>query len=204
MNLLLTGFGPFGEVTTNPAQCIVETLAADPPRNDALRLHTAILPVAYDAAGERLRALIEVVRPDVILMLGVAGRRTDIALERIALNLDDSPTRPDNAGRAPDGAAIEPGAPLALASTLPLSELRDVFRAAGVPVAISNHAGAYLCNHAFYVGLRTVERLALPARCGFIHVPMPRELSTDGAVDAPALADLVAAIRRCIIVLARP
>jgi pyroglutamyl-peptidase len=130
-------------------------------------------------------------------MLGVAARRDTVGLERIALNLDDSP-KPDNAGAAPDGVPIEPDGPLALAATLPLVELRTALMAAGIPVAISNHAGTYVCNHVFYVALRTVERLGLPAICGFIHVPLPRELRDAGAEAALSLADLVAAVKRCI------
>jgi pyroglutamyl-peptidase len=200
MKLLLTGFESFGEVATNPAQRIVEALAADRAvERFAKSLYTtAILPVEFAAAGARIRALIEAVRPDLILMLGVAAGRAAISLERIALNLDDSPARGDNAGAMPDGAPIEPDGPLALAATLPLVELRAALAAAGIPAAISNHAGAYVCNHVFYVALRTVERLGLPARCGFIHVPLPAELREAGAGPAPALAELVAGIRCCI------
>lgn len=199
MRLLLTGFESFGEVATNPAQLIVEALAADHAveRFGKSLYTTAILPVEFAAAGQRVAALIEAIQPDVILMLGVAAGRAAISLERIALNLDDSPARPDNAGATPDGAPIEPGGPLALAATLPLVELRAALTAAGIPVAISNHAGAYVCNHVFYVALRTVARLGLPARCGFIHVPLPAELREAGAGPAPSLAELVTGVRYC-------
>ncbi len=199
MKLLLTGFEPFGEMPANPSQLIVEALAQDLRGFGNLEgLTAAILPVEFAAAGERIRALIEDARPDVILMLGVAAKRDTIGLERIALNLDDTPARPDNAGHAPDGMPIEPGGPLALAATLPLVELRAALAAVGVSVAISNHAGAYVCNHVFYVALRTVERLGLPARCGFIHVPLPRELQPDGPGACFTLADLVAAVKCCV------
>jgi pyroglutamyl-peptidase len=200
MRLLLTGFESFGDVATNPAQLIVEALAADhaEERFGKSLFTTAILPVEFAAGGERIAALIEAVRPDVILMLGVAAGRATIGLERIALNLDDSPARGDNAGAMPDGAPIEPSGPLALAATIPLVELRAALAAAGIPVAISNHAGAYVCNHVFYVALRTVARLGLPARCGFIHVPLPAELREAGSGPAPALAELVTGVRCCI------
>jgi len=203
MKLLLTGFEPFGEVKVNPSQLIVETLARDPDLRGGrgcAGLTTAILPVEFAAAGARMGALIEEAQPDVILMLGVAAGRATIGLERIALNLDDSPTRPDNAGVAPDGAAIEPGGPLALAATLPLVELRAALTAAGIPAVISNHAGAYVCNHVFYVALRSVARLGLPARCGFIHVPLPVHLQPAGAAGL-SLADLIAGVRTAIMFL---
>jgi len=52
------------------------------------------------------------------------------------------------------------------------------------------------------VALRTVERLGLSAACGFIHVPLPRELRDAGAEAAPSLADLVAAVKCCIAEIA--
>ncbi len=201
MRLLLTGFGPFGDIVCNPAQLVVEALAADVTLwepDGPHRLISVILPVEFGAADEHIRNLIEAHRPDVILMLGVAAKRDSIGLERIALNLDDAPDRPDNAGCAPDGIPIAAEGPLALAATLPLPALRASLNAAGFPAVISNHAGTYLCNHVFYTALWTVERLGLPTRCGFIHVPLPRDLQPAGADARVALADLVAAIRHCI------
>lgn len=200
MRLLLTGFGPFGDTLRNPAQLIVEVLAAEyaAAPTDGLHCTSAILPVEFAAAGDRIAALIADLRPDVILMLGVAAKRDALSLERIALNLDDSPTRPDNAGVTPDAAPIVPAGPLALAATLPLIELRTALAAAGIPAVISNHAGAYVCNHVFYVALHTVARLGLPARCGFIHVPLPVELREAHSEPAPTLAGLIAGVRCCV------
>jgi pyroglutamyl-peptidase len=204
MRLLLTGFESFGDIPRNPVQLIVEALAHDADLRSFRNLgglSTAILPVEFAAAGERIRALIEATRPDVILMLGVAAKREAISLERIALNLDDSLARPDNAGAMLDGAPIAPDGPLALAATLPLVELCAALAAAGIPAAISNHAGAYVCNHVFYVALHTVARLGLPAACGFIHVPLPAELQPAGSAAGLSLADLIAGVRQMITFL---
>jgi pyroglutamyl-peptidase len=145
-----------------------------------------------------MRHLVACVRPDVVLMLGVAPRSDRLALERVALNLDDTPERPDNTGAAPDGRAIEQDGPLAYASTLPLQTLRDRLVTEGIPVTISNHAGTYLCNHVFYVARHAIEQSAMASACGFIHIPLPRELQPDGLGQAFSLADLTAAIRRCL------
>jgi pyroglutamyl-peptidase len=211
MRILLTGFGPFPGVDANPSARVVEELRTAYACGAEVKLAlsgapidlcTEVLPVAYAEAGELVRRRIADVRPDIVLMLGVAPRSDRIALERVALNLDDTPDRADNTGDAPDGRAIEPDGPLAYASTLPLLSLRNRLRAEGVAVTISNHAGAYLCNHVFYVARHAAEQIYPAPRCGFIHLPMPRELQPDGPGSAFSTADLTAAIRRCIEILA--
>lgn len=205
MKVLLTGFGPFPGVDVNPSALVVEALAESLEcatqaqlARSGMQLFTEVLPVAYAEAGERIRGLLTELRPDAALMLGVAPRLDRLALERVALNLDDAPDRADNTGDAPDGRAIAADGPLAYVSTLPLITLRDRLSAEGIAVTISNHAGAYLCNHVFYVARHTAEQTGAAPACGFIHIPMPRELQPEGPGSAFSLADLAAAIQRCI------
>ena len=46
--LLVTGFGPFRDVTSNPSGAIAERLQAEPP--DAWEVLSAVLPVTFDDA----------------------------------------------------------------------------------------------------------------------------------------------------------
>ena len=46
---------------------------------------------------------------------------------------------------------IAEAAPAAYISDLDLEALAAAYERAGEPAVISNHAGAYLCNHAYYV-----------------------------------------------------
>lgn len=193
MKLLLTGFEPFGQNQTNPTQHLVETLTARAPY-PGVELIARVLPVEYARAEHQLRALIHDHRPDVILFLGLAESRAKISLERVALNLDDA-SIPDNAGELRQGTHICPDAPNAYFSTLPLEPLKTALENAEIPVHISNHAGAYLCNHVFYVARHEVEPLGIP--CGFVHTPQAKEFAPANENALP-LDTLLRAIEICI------
>ncbi len=166
MTTLLTGFNPFGPHTFNTSQYVVERLS----QKGIPGLIGAVLPTEFVAAGNQIVALIREHRPDAVICLGLAQGAEAIRLERVALNLDDA-TLPDNAGFTPKGEEIIPGAPLAYASTLPIEAMRDGLMEHGIPVVISNHAGAFVCNHVFYRARHEMETSGLRSPCGFIHLP---------------------------------
>lgn len=86
-------------------------------------------------------------------------------------------------------------------SSLPLTSMLEALERAGVPAAISNHAGTFLCNHLFYLARHQVEQLDIPCRCGFIHVP---GVSTGIAGDTDCglpLSLLIDGIEHCLDVL---
>ncbi len=187
--VLLTGFNRFGKVRENPSQLVVEHFAS----RGRAGLITEVLPTEFAAAGRRIRTLIRRRRPKVILCLGVAQGIPSIHLERVALNLDDTEV-PDNAGRIHSAKRIVKEGPLAYESTLPIIQIRDRLRQRGIPAAVSNHAGTYVCNHVFYVARDEVERLGLHAKCGFIHVPGILPLETQGM----KLEQTIEAIEECL------
>jgi len=158
--VLVTGFEPFGENAVNPTQFLAEELGG------------VVLPVSYARAAAALREAIAATDPDVVLCFGLAEKRDRITVERYAHNMDEGSTT-DNDASSGTGAEIEPGAPLALASTLPVDVLVAALTHAGIPAEVSRDAGGFLCNHVFYVLLRS------GCRGGFIHVPplevLPRE-----------------------------
>ncbi|MBI4464108.1 MAG: hypothetical protein HY647_05335 [Acidobacteria bacterium] len=170
MKILLTGFEAFGNLQANPSQQIVERMAERARRQGIRDLYPEILPTEYAGAGRRIRQLIQRVRPEAALCLGVARSRTVIHLERVALNLDDDPL-PDNAGRAYSGRPIVRGGPLVYESTLPLQRMLNALRRQGIPATISNHAGTFVCNHVFYVARHALEQMGREIPCGLIHVP---------------------------------
>jgi pyroglutamyl-peptidase len=60
--------------------------------------------------------------------------------------------------------------PDAYFSTLPINTMVDAIKAQGIPAAVSLSAGAFLCNHVFYV---TQNKFAgTKVRSGFVHVPL--------------------------------
>ncbi len=160
--VLLTGFEPFGTATSNPSGEIVKQISGD-------NIVTAILPVAYAESAERLLGLIAEHNPDVVICLGQAEGRTQITPERIAINLDDARIA-DNEGVMRNDVPIIQGGPVAYETTLPVKEFVKAMNAAGVPAAVSLSAGAFLCNHIFYVAQNKFAGTNL--RSGFVHVPL--------------------------------
>jgi pyroglutamyl-peptidase len=166
VRVLLTGFQPFGKVEVNPSQLIVEHFQAEQRDN----LIALVLPTEYRAAGEGIRKAIFDFQPAAVISLGVAQRRDTISLERAALNLDDASIA-DNEGVIAAGELIAEDGSAAYWSTLPLQAMYVALEAHNIPVSMSNHAGTYICNHAFYVARHTLECSGITIPCGFIHIP---------------------------------
>jgi pyroglutamyl-peptidase len=163
--LLLTGFEPFGKATLNPSGEIVKQISGD-------NIVTAILPVAYAQSADALLALVEKHKPDVVISLGQAEGRTHITPERIAINLDDARLA-DNEGVMRNDLPILVGGPVAYESTLPIKAIVEAIKAEGIPAAVSLSAGAFLCNHIFYVAQNKFAGTSV--RSGFVHVPLMDE-----------------------------
>jgi pyroglutamyl-peptidase len=100
----------------------------------------------------------------------------------------------DNTGETRSGQMIVANGPAAYVSTLPLDVMSSTLAARDVPVVISNHAGAYLCNHVFYVVRYYLEQAGFNIPCGFIHVP---DISETGV----SLATMIDAIDGCLDIL---
>lgn len=174
MNVLITGFTPFGPITTNPSQLIVEEML-NRPQQRGFSLHGHVLETSYDRAGHRIGELLEDLHPEVLLLFGVAQKRKIVTIERIARNLDDC-SLPDNAGVIRSGEMILEEGPPAYQSTLPVDDLVRHLNENQIPTEASNDAGTFLCNHTFYRTRHLLEQKQSTTACGFIHVPMPVDL----------------------------
>ena len=168
MKTLLTAFGPFPGIPVNPSQLLLERLSSNPS------LATALLETRYATAGPQVIEAIDRHRPDLFLMLGVRSKNPAIALERFALNIDDNAT-PDAAGIARQHQPIIPGAPAAYETDIDVVALRHALSPCPIPIEISNHAGTYLCNHAYYRALHHIHLSRLKTRALFIHIPLPSD-----------------------------
>jgi len=190
--VLLTGFEPFGNASLNPSGEIVKQISGD-------NIVTAILPVAYTQSAERLLALIAEHTPDVVICLGQAEGRTAITPEKVAINLDDARLA-DNDGVLRNDVKIISDGPDAYFSTLPLKELVDAINAKGIPASISLSAGAFLCNHVFYVAQN--KFVGTHVRSGFVHVPLMESQAPEfpGMPTMP-LDRMVTAVRAMLEVL---
>jgi pyroglutamyl-peptidase len=191
VRILVTGFEPFDRASVNPSQRVAEALDG------------AVLPVSYARAAGALREAVREHEPDVVICFGQADGRTGITVERFAHNLDEATTT-DNDEAPGSGAAIDPEGPVAYPSTLPVDEIVEALRAVGIPAAPSRDAGGFLCNHVFYVLMRTLERERPQARGGFVHLPLLPEQALDRDAATMPLETLVRAARVIVAACAQP
>jgi pyroglutamyl-peptidase len=165
MKALVTGFEPFGGDRVNPS---LEALRRLPARLGSLDIATQALPVVYGQALPALREAIAAAAPDIVLCVGLAGGRAALSLERVAINIDDARIS-DNSGNQPIDRPVIAGGPAAYFATLPIKAAVAALREAGLPAAVSNSAGTFLCNHVFYGLMHEAARARF--RGGFLHVP---------------------------------
>ncbi len=170
MRVLVTGFEPFLQLGWNPSQEMVEVLRGR-EWGEGVVVRGEVLKVEYERAAARVVELMEEFEPDVVLSVGVAAKTEEIRLERVAININDS-IHLDNAGEVRRGRRIVVEGPEAYFSTLPVDELRELLVVGESGVVVSNHAGAYVCNHVFYTALHHAGRMGRKPVCGFLHVPL--------------------------------
>ncbi len=181
-DVLLTGFAPFDGAATNEsweaAREAVPALVARGVETEAVEL-----PVEFGTASALLADAVRALRPSLVIAVGLAAGRSAITPERVAINIRDARI-PDNAGASPVDEPVVPGAPVGRFSTLPVKAMVAALAADGVPAAVSQTAGTYVCNDVFYAlqHLLATEPALAGTRGGFVHVP-----SAD-VVDSPTAA----------------
>ncbi len=179
--ILLTGFEPFDGATVNPSAEIVRRLGGQKTGRHAIE--GVVLPCRFGAAMAALKREIRRLDPALVVCLGQAGGRTGITPERIAINVDDARI-PDNAGRQPVDRPIVRRGPAAYWSTLPIKAIVAALQARGIPAAVSQTAGTFVCNHVFY-GLMHALRRRRGVRGGFVHLPWLPEQAGAGQPSLP-------------------
>jgi len=184
--VLLLGFEPFGEFTTNPAEEITRRL--DERNPEGCRVTGHVLPVRYEEAAREALALLGSERWTHVLALGLGARSIVLQVETIALNVRHSET-PDNSGVVCRHQTILPDAPLAYRTTWDPAEIERILQKTGLPVRRSYHAGTYICNELMFQLLHRLHSDRLVPRFAFLHLPHPdRERS-------PTLSAMEAGIR---------
>jgi pyroglutamyl-peptidase len=191
MKALVTGFEPFDRDTINPSWAAVSLLKK---RYGGLQVHTAELPCSFAHSGPRLREAIEATKPDIVLATGLAGGRAELCLERVAINVQDARIR-DNDGKQPIDKPVVKGGAAAHFASLPVKACVAEMRKAGLPAAVSNTAGTFVCNHIFYVLMDIAQSHPIPIRGGFLHVPYaPEQVARLGAAPSMAIEDIAKGI----------
>lgn len=171
LTVLLTGFGPFPGAPFNPTAGLAQQLAARrrPAFADVRRV-SHVFQTSYAAVERELPALIKRVRPDVVLLFGVATRTNYLRIELRARNARSS-LFPDAAGDRPGTGIIARGEPSTRVGRAPHRALLAAVRAQRLPARLSHTAGRYLCNFAYWHALAATDAAAVVQ---FIHVPTVR------------------------------
>jgi pyrrolidone-carboxylate peptidase len=176
VRLLLTGFGPFGALAENPSATVAERagarLAACGVRCEFRALATSVS--AVHALYGALRGEADLIVVHVGVDLGGALMKLECAAHNIAHF-----RMPDADGVTLAGAPISDALPFNHPLRNPL-DLAALARQLGDGFALSESAGTYLCNYAYFTGL---ARVGTDLRgCLFVHIPPFAEIDCDTAV----------------------
>lgn len=166
--VLLTGFEPFGGEKINPSWEAVRLL--DGKEVAEHTIFARQIPCVFGEAIEELKQAIAEVKPQIVICVGQAGGRSDISVERVAINVNDARI-PDNKGNQPIDEPVVSGGPVAYWSGLPIKAIVKALRDNGIPASVSQTAGTYVCNHLFYGLMHHLAEQNNTIRGGFIHIP---------------------------------
>lgn len=190
MKILITGFDAFNGEKINPASLILEKLADE---IDGVKIEKLIIPTAFYKVADLIERKIVESRPDILISLGQAGGRSDITVERVAINIADASIA-DNDGKKPIDEKIRWDGENAYFSTLPIKAIVENLRAEEIPASVSNSAGTYVCNFVMYNDLFFASKYK-NFSAGFIHVPyLPAQAIDKKDVASMSLETMVKAV----------
>lgn len=187
MKILVTAFDPFGGESINPAYEAVKMLESDIAGSSIIKLE---LPTVFRKSVAKLEEVLKKEKPDAVICVGQAGGRTDITVERIAINIDDARIK-DNEGNIPQDEIIYQDGPAAYFSNLPIKHIVKNIQENDLPATVSNSAGTFVCNHIMYSLLYLNEKNSLGILGGFIHVPyIPKQVIDKSNTASMSLEDI--------------
>lgn len=171
MKVLVTGFDPFGGESMNPSFEVVKRIKSTLLETQIIKLE---VPTAFNVSTQKVIDKMEEEKPDYVLCLGQAGGRSQISIEKVAINLADARI-PDNLAQQPMDVPIDEEGETAYFSTLPVKAIVEALQKKEIPAAISYTAGTYVCNHLMYGVLNFIKKKAWETKAGFIHIPFLKE-----------------------------
>jgi pyroglutamyl-peptidase len=170
LRILVTGFEPFPGAPFNPTQPLVaRLLRLRRPALSDVELSGHIFPVTYNAVDRQLPELLAQLRPQALLMFGLASRTPWIRIETRARNAVTT-LWPDAAHTRVRKGSIAGGADAMMFGPHTKKLLRAA-DATGIDARASRDAGSYLCN---YLSWRAIEATCHdngPRLAAFVHVP---------------------------------
>jgi pyroglutamyl-peptidase len=171
LRVLVTGFGPFPGAPYNPTQPLVARLMQlRRPALADVELASHIFPVTYNAVDQQLPELLSKLRPQAMLMFGLAARTAHLRIETRARNAvtmlwpdaAQSRARTGSIGRGADAMGFGPHT----------AKLLRAAKATGIDARPSRDAGAYLCNYLSWRAIEAAESDAHLRLAAFVHVPL--------------------------------
>ena len=174
--VLITAFEPYEQWTTNASWLALVELTRDLPQQP--QIVTRRYPVDFATLRERLEADLQA-NFDYALHLGQSPGSSRLRLEAIGINF--------GAERGQVPRLLASDGPVAYHSRLPLAEWSAQLNAAGIPAAVSYHAGTFLCNAMLYMSCYLAERMALATQSAFIHLPLDVTQTVDAKTEYPSL-----------------
>ncbi|MGL6200940.1 MAG: pyroglutamyl-peptidase I [Lachnospiraceae bacterium] len=184
MKILITGFDPFGGADINPAYEAVKMLPDQIKEAEIIKME---IPTVFIKDGEVMEKAIGEHRPDVVVCVGQAGGRSDISVEKVAINLMEARI-PDNEGNQPLDQKVWEDGENAYFATIPVKAMAGKIKVGGIPSSVSYTAGTFVCNDIMYRLLYLAEKQYQEIRGGFIHVPYLPEQAVNLPAGTPTMA----------------
>ncbi len=191
IRILLTGFEPFGGEKINPASQAVEHVSC----RETAEIIKLTVPTVFGKAEKYVIDAVKAYSPDAVIMVGQAGGRSAVTVERVAINVRDASIA-DNEGFMPRDEPVRSNGKAAYFSTLPIKKICDAVKAAGIACEISNTAGTFVCNSLMYGVLDYLDGVNIAA--GFLHVPFIPEQVIGKPLPSMALPDITKALEAAI------
>ena len=194
LRFLITGFGPFPGAPYNPTPPLVaRLLRLRRPALDDVELFGHIFTVTYKTVDRELPQVLAKLRPDALLMFGLADRTAYMRVETRARNSITTLWPDADQTRSRKGSIVE-GSDARMFGPHTAKLLRAA-RATGIDARASRDAGSYLCNYLSWRAIEAVSKGDHLRLASFVHVPliargehsrrkgMPR-ITLEGLVDA--------------------
>lgn len=180
MNILLSGFEPFGDRSVNNSWEVAKEF------DGVSDIDVIKLPVSFNRAHCVVEEALKKQHYDLILLLGETSATTDyVRLERLAINYRDS-VKPDNDGIMADDEELILGAPKAYFSAFPVKKVAANLKEKGRKVKVTNSTGTYVCNSVYYNILHHLSEKGSPIVALFVHLPASVEI-----VSMPEMTQIV-------------
>jgi pyroglutamyl-peptidase len=184
--ILVSGFLPFQGEQLNPSELLLHWIQ----EKYLNKIDTILLPVSFEKAHIILQSKLRGKNYKVLLMLGQAGGRSRICLERVALNWIETDF-PDEDRVSPARGPIEIEGPAALFTDLPIEGWKSRLAETQQQVEISLSAGGYVCNQLYYKSLQWIKGNNVRTGACFIHVPyLPEQTSNKSQAPSMELEEM--------------